>query len=196
MADVYGSMTALFRNEIEGVDYRVNKHDSGNDRLVMAPHGGWIEPATSEIAGAIAGGDWSLFSFEGLKPGRPHRELHVTSEHYDAPQALDMVAKAWRVVAVHGRKDVQDEEFDGETTWVGGRDEIRAKGVLTALEVAGFAAIIAAHRLTGRAEGNICNRGPSKKGVQLEIPKSLRDRLVTDGDLMARYAAAVRLGSA
>lgn len=189
-------MTALLRHEIEGVDYRVVAHERAKDRLVMAPHGGWIEPATSEIATAIAGGEWSLFSFEGLRLGRPHKELHVTSEHYDAPQALAMVAMAQRVVAVHGRKDLQDDGDDGVTTWVGGRDSGRARAVVAALERTDFAAIIAAHRLTGRAETNICNRGLTGRGVQLEVPKSLRERLVADGELMQRYAAAVRCGSA
>jgi phage replication-related protein YjqB (UPF0714/DUF867 family) len=48
------------------------------------------------------------------------------------------------------------------------------------------------HRLHGVEPGNICNRGTSSAGVQLEIPRSLRDRLMADGRLMAAFVESVR----
>jgi phage replication-related protein YjqB (UPF0714/DUF867 family) len=51
---------------------------------IIAPHGGKIEPGTSEIAAAIAGDDYSLYRFQGLRD-RPREELHITSAKFDEP---------------------------------------------------------------------------------------------------------------
>jgi phage replication-related protein YjqB (UPF0714/DUF867 family) len=51
---------------------------------VIAPHGGGIEPGTSELATAIAGDDFSLYLFEGLKSAG-NGELHITSTNFDEP---------------------------------------------------------------------------------------------------------------
>lgn len=196
MVDKYPDFAALFAAETGGVDYRIDTKERDGDRLVMAPHGGGIEPGTSQIAGAIAGEDRSLYLFEGVKRRNNYPDLHITSDRYDEPRAVALAMRADRIVAVHGRKDNQPEGRDGVTTWVGGRDLGRKQDVVDALKQAGFEAIVANVKMKELERGNICNRGRSGEGVQLEIPKSLRDRLVKDDDLMGRYAAAVRRGSA
>lgn len=196
MVDKYPDFDALFAAETGGVDYRSDTKERDGDRPVMAPHGGGIEPGTSQIAGAIAGEDRSLYLFEGVKRRNNYPDLHITSDRYDEPRAVALAMRADRIVAVHGRKDDQPEGRDGVTTWVGGLDPGRKQGVVDALRAAGFEAIVAKVRMKGLEPDNICNRGRSGEGVQLEIPKSLRDRLVQDDDLMERFAAAVRRGSA
>ena len=56
-ADQYSSFKQLFEQEKPGIDYHIAVEDRGTDVLIMAPHGGRIEPGTSEIACDIAGGD-------------------------------------------------------------------------------------------------------------------------------------------
>jgi phage replication-related protein YjqB (UPF0714/DUF867 family) len=42
----------------------------------VAPHGGAIEPGTSEVAKQVADNDLSLFIFEGIKP-KGNKRLHI-----------------------------------------------------------------------------------------------------------------------
>jgi phage replication-related protein YjqB (UPF0714/DUF867 family) len=60
------------------------------------------------------------------------------------------------------------------------------------LSDAGFEARFDAQRYPGLDPMNICNRGQSRRGVQLELPRSLRDRLAAEPDQLAQFSVAVR----
>ncbi len=195
MADTYPNFLVLQQHEREDVDYRIVVCERGGSLGVMAPHGGGIETGTSQVASAIAGREVSLYLFEGIKLDG-NAKLHVTSKNFDEPQALAFAGQVDRIVAVHGRKDLQRGRIDGATTWVGGLDLARKQAVVDALRQGGFEATIATKTLKGLEPENICNRGRSGAGVQLEMPLTLRQRLLGDDGLLTRYAAAVRLGSA
>jgi len=113
--DLYGSYAELVAAEQEGVDYRIVLLDRNSPVTIIAPHGGFIEPATSQITLEIAAESFSFYCFEGLATDRSHHELHVTSERFDEPMALGLVSKSPIVVAIHGRTD----RGDPETSWVG-----------------------------------------------------------------------------
>lgn len=187
--DWYESFEALSAAEQEGVDFRIDVTARPSPVAIVAPHGGYIEPHTSEIAAAIAGEDISLYRFEGLTPGRHHRELHVTSELFDEPQALALVEAAETVLGIHGRAD----DGDGDTVWVGGLDFERRDRVVAALVAAGFATVVRkpGESLAGAKRNNICNRCRSRKGVHLEIPRTLREKLGGDPDVMTIFADAI-----
>jgi phage replication-related protein YjqB (UPF0714/DUF867 family) len=187
LADRYRNFADLAASEVDGVDYRIRFVDRPSSILVMAPHGGCIEPTTSEIAAAIAGDDHVLYRFEGLKPERPHADLHLTSRHYDEPQAVAAVAKADIVIVVHGRQDREDPA----TVWLGGGNRPLRIAMGQSLIAAGFSAITGGHPLRGDDPANICNRG-RHHGVQLEVPRGLRDALGQDTEQLARFATAVR----
>jgi phage replication-related protein YjqB (UPF0714/DUF867 family) len=72
--DRYKSFSELKRHEEEGVDFRIFIVDRKVRAAIIAPHGGWIEPGTPEIAAIIAGTVHSLYCFEGLR-NRLHRDL-------------------------------------------------------------------------------------------------------------------------
>ncbi len=188
--DRYGSFSALREHEAEGVDYRIRIEDRSSRVVVIAPHGGFIEPATSQITLEIAAESLSFYCFEGLATDRSHHELHVTSERFDEPMALGLVSKSPIVVAIHGRTD----RGDPETSWVGGLDTALRDLIVQALREDGFAAVARAkgEALAGTAAGNICNRGSRNAGVQLEIPRCVRDTLVSDDEKLRRYARSVR----
>ena len=78
-ADRCSTFLALLSHETAGSDYRIEARHVTNSALVMAPHGGRIEPGTSEIARSVAQDDKSLYLFEGVRVGLRHHELHVTS---------------------------------------------------------------------------------------------------------------------
>ena len=85
----------------EGVDFSIRVMPRETSAAIIAPHGGMIEPGTSDIAAAIAGNDYGLYCFEGLRD-RPHRDLHITSANFREPKCVELVAGCDLVVAVHG----------------------------------------------------------------------------------------------
>ncbi|MBM7048933.1 MULTISPECIES: poly-gamma-glutamate hydrolase family protein [Rhizobium] len=188
--DRYGSFSALREHKIEGVDYRIRLEDRSSRVAIIAPHGGFIEPATSEIALEIASEHFSFYCFEGLGADRLHHELHVTSEHFDEPMARSLVTKSLVVVAIHGRMD----RSDPETTWVGGLDTLLRDLIAQALSQNDFRAVarVKGEALAGTSVGNMCNRGKRNVGVQLEIPRGIRDALISDAEKLKRYAGSVR----
>ena len=66
--DEYSCFVELAAREERGVDYEICARRKATSRVaVIAPHGGRIEPETSRIAENIAGAEFSLYCFLGLK---------------------------------------------------------------------------------------------------------------------------------
>ncbi|WP_378946272.1 poly-gamma-glutamate hydrolase family protein [Paracoccus sp. R86501] len=185
MADRFHSFEALAIAMKEGVNYRIRSKDRGTSAVILAPHGGTIEPGTSEIAEAIAGGDFSFYCFEALKTGS-HGDFHITSHRFDEPRAVDLVGRSFTAVAIHGRRD------DGsDAVWLGGRAVALRDAIGASLRNAGFEAQPNT-TLPGLHETNICNQTRSGAGVQLELPRRLRQKLVTNRNELEKFCSAVR----
>jgi len=168
MADKYKSFSELAHHEAQDIDYRLRSRKCGAALAVIAPHGGGIEPGTSELAEAIAGRELSYYSFEGIKQTN-NRDLHLTSATFDEPEGIALVAASSGVVALHG------EESDEEVIFLGGLDKNLGDRLRASLEASGF--IVQVHTnaaLQGIAASNICNRGIGGCGVQLELSNGLR----------------------
>jgi phage replication-related protein YjqB (UPF0714/DUF867 family) len=164
----YGSYAELARCELQGSDYRITARARPQSPvLIVAPHGGLIEVGTSEIAAVVAGDDYNLFSFEGLKPYGANRDLHITSHQFDHPDCLAMAARCEIVLSVHGC--LGDSEIH-----VGGLDAEFAAHLAQGLSGAGFAVNAASQKYPGLHPLNICNRGSRQRGAQLEITYDLR----------------------
>lgn len=173
MVDRYSSFAQLERGETKGVDYDIRTVRRPSPVAIIAPHGGEIEPGTTSIAEATAGSTFNFYSFIGLKPGRPHGDLHIASTSFDEPKCCAIVENCDIVVAVHGRADRNDPK----TVWLGGRFISLRDAIAAALSKASFVAHAVDGQLAGTASSNICNRGTRAAGVQLELPRSLRDEL-------------------
>ena len=186
--DRYRSFADLAAQEVEHVDYRICAVARREDVLIVAPHGGHIEPSTSAVARAIAADDLSLYLFEGLKPERAHADLHITSARLDEPQAIALATSAHRIVTVHGRS----WRGDSRAVWLGGLDGDAREAIAVSLDRAGFAVRNPGDGLFALDPMNICNRGLTGKGVQLELPRRLRDSMVADAAHMTRFAEAIR----
>ncbi|MFH0845343.1 MAG: poly-gamma-glutamate hydrolase family protein [Pseudomonadota bacterium] len=168
----YHSYEELRRYEKEGVDYQIHVRYGKTGILIMAPHGGGIEPGTMEIANAVAGDDHHFYSFEGLKcEGNLH--LHITSREFDEPEGNHMARNSETILAIHGCKG------DKEVVYIGGKDIGRREKVKKRLEKAHFL-VEEEPRFPGISPLNICIRGRSGKGVQLEISRGLRRLMFQD----------------
>ncbi len=181
----YMSFKELVHREVEDQDYRIRIELRDPRVLIMAPHGGKIEPTTAEIAAAIAEDDYSFYCFEGLKTDS--RPLHIESHLFDEPRALQVVQKADVVITIHGQID-QKEEF----VMVGGLNDSLRSEITRELEGAGFQIRVPTERLMGTDSQNICNRGKLRQGVQLEVSRKVRDLLKTNLELLRVFAEAVR----
>lgn len=169
--DKYRDYDDLVRHEQLGVtfDYQVtNRH---SELVVLAPHGGGIEPGTSELARAIAGSNYSLYLFEGLKSAN-NFDLHISSHRFDAPGCRALSQAAQVVLTIHGEGSAHPVVF------VGGRDQSFLARMQDRLRSAGFTVRRHANpELQGEHPDNICNIGRSRAGVQLEISLGLRTLL-------------------
>jgi phage replication-related protein YjqB (UPF0714/DUF867 family) len=170
MADKYPNFAALARNEQAGVDYAVAVRMRRRAFALVAPHGGGIEPGTSEIAAAIAADAFSFYTLEGLKSSG-NGDLHITSTRFDEPMCLTLIGRTDVVVTLHGEHSIED----GEAVFMGGRDD----GLGTALwrELARHGFEVRKHpdsKLQGLEPANLCNRGTTKAGVQIELSRAVR----------------------
>jgi alpha-amylase len=144
---------------------------------VLAIHGGRIEPGTTEVAEALAGEQYSFYTFEGLKPN--HNEvLRLPSHRFDEPRALALLDTTDVVVAIDGC------EGEGALIQLGGLADTLQTHLRESLLAAGFQ--VAETRPT-EATGldpaqEICNRGQSGAGVQVSLSRGLRDRLLLNPD--------------
>jgi len=179
--DTYTGFEELARREKAGRDFQIALSDRGSAATVIAPHGGKIEPHTSEIARHIAAEAFNCYCFEGIKKCG-NAALHITSHRFDEPGGVGLVARSQRVVAVHACIG------PAATVFLGGRDlelmrrigaELKARGIRVASDP----------RFAGRRPQNICNRSLCGKGVQLEIARDLRD----DPAMRAKIAEAVQV---
>lgn len=158
----------------------------GSRILVMAPHGGWIEPFTCDLAALVAGEEFSFYAFRGVgSPGGP--SLHLTSHRFDEPTAVRAASEAARVVAIHGER-TRDRPF----VMVGGLWGRFCREMAGGLEEGGFPVEPPRPGLGGRNPRNICNRGGGGGGGQLEISEGLRRSLRRDEALKRAFVEVVR----
>lgn len=169
-ADFYRGYADLSHAFAEGRDYRVTSiHRPATDCAVIAPHGGKIERGTTKIARAIAGEEFSLYLFEGIRPeGGNFKLLHLTSRVFDEPRCLALVERCRFVISVHGFKGAHEEVL------AGGLDEMLKQKIAARLNSNGLRCVTENHRYPAVDPMNICNRGRMKRGVQLELSAALR----------------------
>ena len=178
----YRGFADLEAAQVRGRDYEIDvQRRPASPVAVIAPHGGRIEDGTSEIARAIAADDFNLYLLEGTRPSLNYRALHLTSHRFDEPECLRLLAACRFVVAIHGC-DGRDQRV-----LLGGRDVALKERLVAALAGERLVALGDGHRFPALHPDNVCNRGATGSGVQLEITHPLRRSREA-----VRLAAAVR----
>ena len=165
----FRSFSELASATQEGIDFRRVVRPTASGIAVIAPHGGNLEPGASEIAALIAGQELSLYSFVSLKQ-EGDLSLRITSTRFDDPKCVEICAISDRVISVHG---CPGEE---KAVYVGGLDLDLGKEIIFSLRRAGIQSDID-HVYRGQSRDNICNKGRTRAGVQLEITQALRQEL-------------------
>ena len=169
--DKYTNIAELKQNEREDEDYTILYRELPSKITIMAPHGGGIEPGTIDIADYLAGCDYTFYAFKGLKKVG-NKILHISSNTFDEPIALRAAQNADIVVSIHGAKD------KSEMVYIGGTNQEFIQIIVHALRSGGFDATISeTPGLRGIKPENICNRCKTRKGVQLELSRGLRETL-------------------
>lgn len=179
--DKYANFATLMRHES---DYLIELIDRGSMITILAPHGGAIEPHTTEIAQLIADTDYNFYSFTGQKP-QANQELHITSHHWNEQQAIKLVSRSTTVVAVHGCKAHTPIVF------LGGRDTSLRNAIANELRERGILNRVGDHGNSGMHRQNICNRSLTGQGVQLELPRSVRDNQSCWPSIVAAVRTAI-----
>lgn len=168
----FRSFSELAAVYTEGVDFSRTAVVRRSPFAVVAPHGGNIEPGTSEFARMLADGLTSFYAFESRLP-EANQDVHLTSARFDDPLCLDVVSISRIVITVHGCRG------DYEGVFIGGRDARLGNQILGALKRND---IPAARDIVhpGMDALNICNRGGSHAGVQIEITRGTRQPFIDD----------------
>src|SRR4051812_3876317 len=172
MVDKYVNFADLTAHEPTGA-YRISKAEPAGAKVAhIAIHGGAIEPGTTQLAfHAADAGIHTYYSFEGIKSSG-NSDLHITSTHFDEPQAISLVSGADYTVSWHGAAN----PTSGATamTYIGGLDANLAAQIETSLKSVGFVASVTATppELNANSPGNITNKNSRGMGVQLELTKS------------------------
>ena len=166
--DTYNNFKELSFKEEQNKDYVIAVCNNKSPVTIIAPHGGKIEPRTSSIASRIAGDKFNFYGFKGIKPDN-NRCLHITSHKFDEPQALNLVEGSRIVVSIHACTDRK------ALVYPGGRHDELVAAIVKALKASGITVADRIAKYQGLNPNNICNRGLTGKGAQLEISRGLRD---------------------
>lgn len=171
MGDKYKNIVELIDNEREDEDFTIICRELVSKIAIMAPHGGGIEPGTIDVADAFAGCDYTFYAFKGLKKVG-NKTLHINSNRFDEPLALKVAQNADIVISIHGAK------FNSKMAYIGGTNQVLMQMIVRALRAGGFDAMISEiPGLLGIKPENICNRCKTRKGVQIELSRGLREIL-------------------
>jgi len=165
MADLYanfGELRKAYKMRTQ-FDLRLKKGSSGI--IYLTPHGGGIETGCSELSEFSADATDSYFIFDA-KLSTGNSDMHITSTHFDEPNARNLVAQHDIAVSYHGYSD-----SSVKNTKVGGLDEQLRNLIGEEFTAAGipweqepFESSIA-----GAEPDNICNVTRRGMGVQLEM---------------------------
>lgn len=184
----YSSYAELAANETLNVDYEIAMAHLDPRYAIVGIHAGSIEPSTDELvrdlAGEEQGPELSWYRFRGIKPSN-NGSLHITSSLFDEPVCEWLLRRVSTVVTLHGVSGSVPEVY------VGGLDVFLRDRIVAELDAAGFTVSVASGEVSGTDPANVCNRGTTGMGVQVEVTTGYR----TSTDWFGTNTAAGRWDS-
>lgn len=183
--DTFKSLASLKQSLTEGHDYSISVVDRDSPVTVVSPHGGKIEPGTSELARALAKQGFNLFDFQALS-NTAARMGHVTSTNFRDRRLTSLLNKSTVCVSFHRMRDRH------QIIYLGGANRRLKEIAARALKEAGFRCTTDPPRLKGLDPENFVNLAQDK-GLQVEIPVLVADSLIPDIDSRARLSSPYEL---
>jgi len=178
LAEPRNYQEVLDRGYAPGRDFRISFSDGNIARcLLVAPHGGGIEPGTSEILRALTDlSDWAWYEFAGFLRKGNKEALHITSTHFDEPTLGTLVPRTNFILTIHGATETHDQIVYVGGKWEAGRTAI-TESINAATAKHGISALEAPAHLRGAEPTNLTNRGKFGQGIQLEFSRGARNLL-------------------
>jgi phage replication-related protein YjqB (UPF0714/DUF867 family) len=172
MKDKYQSFADLKLNRPSS--FTVDFKDRDYPILIFTPHGGGIEPGTTELCQWFSLHMYPYYSFTGK--GQKCKELHITSTNFGEPRLLKMLNNYKWAVSFHGMSDYIKRKV-GADIYIGGYHQKLIR-LLKASLSENFSVVsweeISYPKLSARSINNVTNKCISGKGVQIEISATLR----------------------
>ena len=145
---------------------------------IIAIHAG-TENGTKEIAEKLADRKFDLF--ENIS------SIHITSTKFEDSLLDKLLSECEVIISIHGEHNKNDS-----FVIVGGLDTELANALKISFIQNGFIVKEKESGLMGRSQENVCNRGLSGKGVQLELSYALRMELLSDEKKMDRFIQSIQ----
>jgi phage replication-related protein YjqB (UPF0714/DUF867 family) len=192
--DHYQNFAEIAQKNKEGRDYLIEVSDRESGILVMAFHGGFIEPGTTELAKAIAGAELSFYGFSGLieketdEASYTSSLLHLTSARFDEPKLMSLTKKKEFCLAIHGFGGAEGDFC------VGGANAEQRKIITEQLSKAfpDFKSCeLCCNPFNGTSLENPVNHC-LKRGVQIELSPGLRRKILKDSEFKNEIGMVLR----
>ena len=180
MAEPRSYEDLLAQDYVPGRDFSITFGDNNVEQcLLVAPHGGGIEPGTSEIMRATAElGGWAFYDFAGFLRQGNKRALHIPSIKFDEPILSSLLARTAFAITFHGASPIGEAVVEIGGRWKLGREAL-AEAINASWKEHGIHATqdAASENAGGMEFDNVANRGRLQEGVQLEFSRGARDLL-------------------
>jgi phage replication-related protein YjqB (UPF0714/DUF867 family) len=177
LAEPRNYQEVLDRGYVRDRDFRIAFGDGSIERcLLVAPHGGGIEPGTSELLRTVSDlGAWAWYEFAGFLRIGNQEALHITSTQIDEPTLLALLPRTKFILTFHGANGADPVAYVGGR-WDAGRATMTAM-INAATATHGIHAMEAPAHLRGVEPTNLTNRGKLGHGIQLEFSRGARNLL-------------------
>jgi phage replication-related protein YjqB (UPF0714/DUF867 family) len=143
--------------------------------LLFAPHGGGIEPGTTEICWWFYKEAYSLYTFSGK--GQNCRQLHITSTRFNESTLLEMLDHHDYAISFHGMTNEISSKVNADI-YLGGLNKTLIELTTAELRKNGYKVLSNAEltqsHLSGSEEENVTNSCRSGMGMQVELSEKLR----------------------
>jgi len=186
ITDLYKNFNELKKEKKEGIDYIIKTHKNSWWIIIVAPHGGTIEPWTDEICKNIAWGDLSYYCF--IATCENWEKLHITSSNFDEPQAINLIKLHKIVLTIHWCAGKDDFIF------IGWKNEAIRNALSQKLrENWFFVEAFEKSKFQWLRKENICNKGNNKLWwIQIELSRGYRNKMLENKNFLSIFTKIVR----
>jgi phage replication-related protein YjqB (UPF0714/DUF867 family) len=173
MKDKYNSFSDLIVKRPHS--FKIDFKTKSKSFLIFTPHGGGIEPGTTELCEWFHENSFSYYSFTGT--GKNCKDLHITSTRFDEGQLLKIIKKHRYAISFHGMTDYMKTKYKADI-FLGGLNKILLNCTEIKLRANGYSVVTSKQYpksiLAASSINNITNKCNSGVGLQIELSEFIR----------------------